>query len=73
VTITIKSTSKEALLEAGVPRAKIRLVDLVYMADFHTGCAKEVVDILNKNWDLVISHPPCTSKIPVENFKRAKK
>lgn len=48
MTITITSTSKEALLEAGVPRAKIRLVDLVYMADFETGHAKEVVEILKR-------------------------
>lgn len=48
MTITIKSASKEALLEAGVPRAKIRLVDLVYMADFETSNAKEVVEILKR-------------------------
>mgnify|MGYP000928691924 FL=1 len=48
MTITIKSASKQALLEAGVPRAKIRLVDLVYMADFETSNAKEVVEILKR-------------------------
>ena len=48
MTITIKSTSKEALLEAGVPRAKIRLVDLVYVADFEVGRDEELVGILAK-------------------------
>ena len=48
MTITIKSTSKEALLESGVPRAKIRLDGLVYMADFETSSAKEVVEILKR-------------------------
>jgi hypothetical protein len=48
VTITIKSTSKEALLEAGVPRAKIRLEALFYMADFEVGRDEELVGILAK-------------------------
>lgn len=48
MTITIKSTSKEALLEAGVPRAKIRLVGFNYEADFYTEIAKEVVEILKR-------------------------
>jgi len=52
VTVTVKSHSKEALLEAGVPRAKIRLqiTDSVseYQAEFECGCAKEVVEILKR-------------------------
>lgn len=48
MTITIKSTSKEALLEAGVPRAKIRLEVLFYMADFEVGRDEELVGILAK-------------------------
>lgn len=48
MTITIKSHSKQALLEAGIPRAKIRLVDGGYEAEFECGCAKEVVEILKR-------------------------
>ena len=55
MTVTVKSHSKQALLEAGVPRAKIRLLgfnnsepEYGYEAEFECGCAKEVVEILKR-------------------------
>jgi len=48
MTVTVKSHSKQALLDAGVPRAKIRLTVGAYYAEFECGCAKEVVEILKR-------------------------
>ena len=48
MTITIKSASKQALLDAGVPRAKIRLDGHFYIAEFEANDAKEVVAALKR-------------------------